>query len=121
LVNPQGIYFSPSASLNVGGLVASTLNISNEDFLAGRYIFNRDPISPANASVINEGLIRAREGGYVVLAGDYAANRGIVEARLGTVALAAGAKVTLDLQGDSLINLAVNEKTVSELAGVSNS
>jgi len=121
LVNPQGIYFSPGASLNVGSLIASTLNIRDDDFLAGRYSFTRDPNSPANASVINEGLIRAREGGYVVLAGDYVANRGIVEARLGTVALAAGSKVTLDLQGDSLINLAVNEKTVASLAGVANS
>ncbi len=121
LVNPQGIYFSPGASLDVGGLVASTLNIRNEDFLAGRYIFNRDPGSPANTSVINDGLIRARDGGYVVLAGDYAANRGVVEARLGTVALASGAQVTLDMQGDSLINLAVNEKTVAKLAGVANS
>lgn len=121
LVNPNGIYFSPTASLDVGGLLASTLNIRNDDFLAGRYVFTRDPNSPATASVINEGLIRARDGGYVVLAGDYAANRGIVEARLGTVALAAGSKVTLDLQGDSLINLAVNEKTVAALAGVANS
>ena len=121
LVNPHGIYFSPTASLDVGGLLASTLNIRNDDFLAGRYAFTRDPSSPTTASVINEGLIRARDGGYVVLAGDYAANRGIVEARLGTVALAAGAKVTLDLQGDSLINLAVNEKTVAALAGVANS
>ncbi|MDP1671821.1 MAG: filamentous hemagglutinin N-terminal domain-containing protein, partial [Burkholderiales bacterium] len=121
LVNPQGIYFSPTASLDVGGLVASTLNISNDDFLAGRYIFRRDPGAPANASVINDGLIRARDNGYVVLAGDYAANRGIVEARLGTVALASGAQVTLDMQGDSLINLAVSEKSVSELAGVANS
>jgi filamentous hemagglutinin family protein len=121
LVNPQGIFFSPTASLDVGGLVASTLNIHNDDFLAGRYIFNRDPASRAGAAVINEGLIRARDNGYVVLAGDYAANRGVIEARLGTVALASGAKVTLDLQGDSLISLAVNEKTVAELAGVTNS
>ncbi|MCW5576079.1 MAG: filamentous hemagglutinin N-terminal domain-containing protein, partial [Burkholderiales bacterium] len=121
LVNPQGIFFSPTASLDVGGLVASTLNIRNDDFLAGRYIFSRDPGAPAGASVINEGLIRARDNGYVVLAGDYAANRGVIEARLGTVALASGAQVTLDMQGDSLINLAVNEKTVSELAGVANS
>ncbi|MGV3627849.1 MAG: filamentous hemagglutinin N-terminal domain-containing protein [Betaproteobacteria bacterium] len=121
LVNPQGIYFSPSASLNVAGLIASTHNIRDDDFLAGRYSFTRDPNSPATASVINEGLIRAREGGYVVLAGDYVANRGIVEARLGTVALAAGSKVTLDLQGDSLINLAIHEKTVASLAGVANS
>ncbi|MBX3665604.1 MAG: filamentous hemagglutinin N-terminal domain-containing protein, partial [Burkholderiales bacterium] len=121
LVNPQGIFFSPTASLDVGGLVASTLNIRNDDFLAGRYIFSRDPGAPAGASVINEGLIRARDNGYVVLAGDYAANRGVIEARLGTVALASGAQVTLDMQGDSLINLAVNEKTVAELAGVANS
>ncbi|OGA22669.1 MAG: hypothetical protein A3I02_12030, partial [Betaproteobacteria bacterium RIFCSPLOWO2_02_FULL_67_26] len=120
LVNPRGIYFSPTASIDVAGLVASTLNIRDSDFLAGRYTFSREPGAPGHASVINEGRITARPGGYVVLAGDYAANRGVIEAQGGSVALASGSRVTLDFHGDGLINLAVNEKALSDLAGVAN-
>ncbi|HXC40420.1 MAG TPA: filamentous hemagglutinin N-terminal domain-containing protein, partial [Burkholderiales bacterium] len=120
LVNPNGIYFGRGVTLDVGGLVATTLAIKDGDFLAGRYSFSRDPSSPARAEVVNEGVITARPGGYVVLAGDYAANRGTVEASLGTVALASGNAMTLDVSGDKLINFAVNEKSVAALAGVDN-
>ncbi|HEX5464411.1 MAG TPA: filamentous hemagglutinin N-terminal domain-containing protein, partial [Burkholderiales bacterium] len=121
LVNPHGIYFGAGASLDVGGLVASTLDISNKDFLNGNYVFSRNAASGTGAGVTNAGTINTRAGGYVVLAGDYANNSGVIRANVGQVALAAGKKVTLDLNGDHLINLAVNEKTLSNLAGVSNS
>ena len=120
LVNPLGIYFGAGATVDVGGLVATTMNISNDDFMAGRYTFSRDNTLAARQEVINQGVIKARENGYVVLAGDYAANRGAIEARFGTAALASGSKMTLDVQGDSLINFAVDEKTVTALSGVDN-
>ncbi|MDB5764467.1 MAG: hypothetical protein JWQ21_3462 [Herminiimonas sp.] len=121
LVNPFGVYFGAGASVDVGGLIATTMNIRNDDFMAGNYIFSRDASSAARREVINAGVLKAREGGYVVLAGDYAANSGVIQARLGTAALASGSKMTLDIKGDSLINFTVNEKTVAELSGVENS
>ena len=120
LVNPFGVYFSPTARVDVTGLMATTLNIRDDDFMKGIYSFSRDPLSPANARVINEGVINAGNGGYVVLAGDYAANRGTIEARGGSVVLASGNRMTLDLQGDGLVKFAVDEKAVSSLAAVEN-
>ena len=121
LVNPAGVYFGVGAQLDVGSLVATTMNIDTDDFMAGNYLFNRDLASPTTASVVNEGIIAAREGGYVVLSGDYVENSGIIDARLGTVALAAGAGMTLDITGDDLINFTVDSATLSNLAGVNNS
>lgn len=121
LVNPNGVYFAPGSSVDVAGLVAGTLNIRNQDFMDGNFIFAQNATRTARAEVLNAGVIKAREGGYVVLAGDYAANSGIIQARLGTVALASGSKMTLDISGDNLVNFTVDSATLSEMAGVANS
>ena len=120
LVNPYGVYFGAGASVDVGGLLATTLSIRNDDFMAGNYVFSREGLA-ARRDVVNAGLLKAREGGYIVLAGDYAANSGVIQARLGTVALASGSRMTLDIAGDSLINFSVDEKAVAKLSGVDNS
>src|SRR5579864_4983250 len=41
LVNQAGIFFGPSARVDVGSLIASTSDISNANFLAGKYVFDK--------------------------------------------------------------------------------
>ena len=108
LINPQGILFAPTAQVNVGALAASTLNISDSDFTAGTYTF-----SGAGGSVINQGSIKAADGGYVALLGGQIVNQGTIVVKSGTIALGAGNAVTLDMAGDGLINLAVSQATVN--------
>ena len=61
LVNPNGVFFTPSATINVGGLVASSLDMTPSDFMNGNYIFNE--VLGADGSVINSGIINASVGG----------------------------------------------------------
>jgi filamentous hemagglutinin family protein len=110
LVNPNGILFGQGASINVGGLVASTLNISDANFMAANYKFE----GAGNGTIVNQGSINAA-GGYVALLGASVSNQGLIAARLGTVVMAAGNAVTLDVAGDGLLNVTVNEGKVNAL------
>ena len=109
LVNSNGIVFGKDASVNVGGLVASTLDISDTDFMGGHYAF-----AGSGGAVLNNGKISA-DGGYVALLGANVDNRGVINAKLGTVALAAGSAITLDVAGDGLLNVAIDKGAVSAL------
>ena len=109
LVNPNGILFGAGASVNVGGLVASTLAISDADFMANNYKFS------GAGSVLNQGTINAADGGYVALLGANVSNQGVIAAQLGTIALAAGEAVTLDMAGDKLLNVTVDQGALNAL------
>ncbi|MBV9190563.1 MAG: filamentous hemagglutinin N-terminal domain-containing protein, partial [Betaproteobacteria bacterium] len=112
LVNPSGVYFGRTAQVDVGALVSSTLGISDSNFLAGRYTFANNGTA---APITNEGTIRAADGGYVAMLAPEVRNQGVIAARLGTVALAAGNRVTLDISGDRLLSLAIDEAALNAL------
>ena len=120
LVNPNGVLFAPGSQVSVHGLLATTHGISNDDFMAGRYTFAPGANPYTGAEVVNQGNLVAGENGYIVLAGDYAANTGVISAHLGRVTLASGNRFTLDLEGDELIGLAVDEASLAARAGVEN-
>jgi filamentous hemagglutinin family protein len=95
LVNPNGVLFAPGAEVSVGSLVASTLDIRTEDFMAGNYAFAGD----SRGLVINRGNIRAADGGLVALIAAQVENVGTIDMAGGTVALAAGSRVRVDMGG----------------------
>ncbi|SEJ18798.1 filamentous hemagglutinin family N-terminal domain-containing protein [Paraburkholderia diazotrophica] len=113
LVNPAGVIFAPGSSVNVGSLVASTLNISNADFLVGNYRF----VGASAAPVSNAGTLTAGSGGTIALLGGTVSNTGTVSARLGTVALGAGSDITVDFAGDGLTTLKINAGAARALIG----
>jgi filamentous hemagglutinin family protein len=91
LINPNGILFGAGAQINVAGLVASTLNMSNADFLAGRMNFT-DGVGAG--AVVNQGSINA-SGGPVYMVGNAVTNNGIITSPGGEIVLAAGNSVEL--------------------------
>jgi filamentous hemagglutinin family protein len=91
IVNPNGILFGAGAQVDVAGLVASTLNLSDSDFLAGRMRF----AGGLDAGVVNQGNITTGAGGNVYLVGSAVTNNGIITSPQGEVILAAGNSVEL--------------------------
>jgi filamentous hemagglutinin family protein len=111
IVNSAGVLIGKGAQVNVGGLVASTLDIANSDFMAGKYAFS----GTSAASVVNRGAINARDGGYVALLGKTVSNDGVITANLGTVAMSSGSKVTLNFDGNSLFDVTIDQGTLNAL------
>ncbi|MDP4032270.1 MAG: filamentous hemagglutinin N-terminal domain-containing protein, partial [Pseudorhodobacter sp.] len=110
LINPNGVLFAPGSQVNVGGLVASTLGMTDADFMAGDYRFT----GSGAGAVLNQGTIIAN-GGYVALLGGNVSNEGLIQANLGTIVLAAGEAITLDVAGDGLLNVVVDRGAADAL------
>jgi filamentous hemagglutinin family protein len=107
LINNSGVLFGPGAQVNAAGLVASTLQLTDSDYLAGNYVLNG-----AGGSVANQGVLKA---GFVALAGSQVSNTGTIVANGGTAALAAGDRVTLNLIGSDLVSMSVDAPTAAAL------
>ena len=111
LVNPNGILFGKGASVNVGGLVASALDLTEADLTTGRYRFGG-----TGGEVTNLGSIYAEPGGSVALLGARVGNAGTISANLGSVAIAAGNAATVDVPIDGLIQVTIDKSAAHALA-----
>jgi len=121
LINPNGVLFGSTAVVDVGGLVASTLDISDEDFQqgleSGSFDFAID--GGTAADITNLGNLTARAGGTLAMLGGVVDNSGSMVADNGTVALASSTRVTLDFFGDGLTQVSIG--TGSDDGGILNS
>ncbi len=115
LANPNGIIFTNKSTINVGSLVATTLDVNN--FMADEPYTLGDAGSSAGGAIINRGLITASTGGSVTLVGGSVVNEGIIQATGGYVNLAAGRIAVLDFDGDGLLSFAVDGEVTENTGG----
>jgi filamentous hemagglutinin family protein len=106
LINPNGINFGLTANVQVNTLIASTLDVSTNNFLSGNYILEHGENS--YAAISNAGTIT---GNNVALVASAVNNTGVIRATAGTVHLASGDKTTITLDKRGLIQMEINEAT----------
>ena len=110
--NPYGVIFGAGARVDVGSLVATSLSSSDADFMAGGRVWQRQG---ALGAVSNAGQLTAQDGGYVALLAPEVRNEGVVLARAGTVALAAGESVELQFAGLGLSGIKIDPAALKTL------
>lgn len=116
LVNPNGVVIGKNASIDVGGLVASTAHVKDnfmKEFGNSTGAFNLGGVS--DGKIINEGTINA-EGGLVALHAAKVENSGTITSNGGSVLMAAADTLTLTPDTDGKLNFTVDGKVAEASA-----
>lgn len=111
ILNSNGILFGNGARINTAGLVATTMSLSDADFMAGNYSFT----DASDASVINLGEITITDGGYAALLAKNVENGGSITAIKGRIHMVGADSVSINLNGNSMLSLTVDKGIIDAL------
>ncbi|MDK2040840.1 two-partner secretion domain-containing protein [Aliarcobacter butzleri] len=111
LINSNGVLFGKNAKVNTAGIVASTKDIANEDFLKGNYNFKGN----STASILNEGEIKSLEKTHATFIANSVVNNGKIEVYKGTINLIGASDVTLNLNDNQTVTYKVTKGVLNAL------
>ena len=115
LVNPNGVTISKGGEMNAAGVVTTTMDIGNKDFMDGKSTYKGN----GKGAVVNEGKISTNDpNGYIALLAPEVRNEGYLLAKMGpdnTVAMASGKQITLDFRGDQLMSVTIDRSVYQGL------
>ncbi|OCL82468.1 MBG domain-containing protein [Arcobacter porcinus] len=111
LINSNGVLFGKNSKVNTAGIVASTKNISNEDFNNGNYNFKGN----SKASIENQGEINLNDKAYAVFVANSVINNGEIKVHRGTVHLTGADEFSLTLNENQNISLKVTKGALNSL------
>ena len=117
LVNPNGVVIGKNASIDVGGLVASTAQVKDnfmKEFGNSTGAFSLGGVS--DGKIINEGTTIKAEGGLVALHAAKVENSGTISNTGGSAVLAAADTLTLTPDADGKLNFTVDGKAAEASA-----
>jgi filamentous hemagglutinin family protein len=113
--NASGVIFGKSAQVDVGAIVATTMDINDREFMEGKNTFKGN----GKGAVVNYGKLQTKDPkGYIALLAPEVRNEGYILAKGGAanvVALASGSQVTLDFRGDQLMTVKVDASAYKSL------
>jgi len=115
IINQNGVVFGASANVDVNGLVVSTADADNENIMGSKGKIAFDKPGNADASIVNDGTINAKDAGLVGFVAPNVINHGVIKAKLGKIQLASGDTATVDMYGDGLMEVAVSDNVKSQL------
>ena len=116
LVNPNGVVFGQDGSVSASSFTASTLDVADADFVAGK---NNYAGKGQGGTIANHGNIKVAAGGYVALLGAKVSNDGKIVAPEGSVALGAAEAITVPVSNSGKIQLELSPEAIN--AAVTNS
>ena len=99
IVNPHGIVFGPEALIDAAKFTASSLNITDENFMNENYIFTTN--LEVNGEIINNGTIIAND--QIAILAQKIKNKGTILCKEGTVLMATGQKIVLSTASNNII------------------
>lgn len=108
LINPNGIVYGPTAAVNVGGLVSSTLDLADADFMNGP-AYNFTGTATTGVSVLSGAQLVATNGPLVLLGG-FVSTAGTLNSGRDVV-MAAGSDITLAFAAGSPLSMTINQGT----------